>query len=189
MIGSTILVALTTLLASPGTESLVWQKDYATALQRGKETGKPLAVFLGKGANGWQSVTKEGKIDAKTTELLSQKYVCLYVDLSDEAGKHLADSFELHSTPGLVISSPGGAVQAYRHEGELQPSDLQQNLVRYSDPTRPVVTTEGAPVQRTSLYPPNTPSYYTPGYQAIPGQLTTIPGWNPPGYCPSCQRR
>ena len=38
MIGSTILVALTTLLASPGTESLVWQKDYATALQKGKET-------------------------------------------------------------------------------------------------------------------------------------------------------
>src|SRR5437667_1632003 len=120
MIGSTILVALTTLLASPGTESLVWQKDYATALQRGKETGKPLAVFLGKGANGWQSMAKEGKIDAKTNELLAQKYVCLYVDLSEESGKQLADSFELHSTPGLVISSPGGAVQAYRHEGELQ---------------------------------------------------------------------
>jgi hypothetical protein len=188
MIGSTILVALTTLLASPGTESLVWQKDYATALQRGKETGKPLAVFVGKGANGWQSMATEGKVDAKTTELLAQKYVCLYVDLSDESGKQLADSFELHSTPGLVISSAGGDLQAYRHEGELQPVDLQQNLVRFSDPNRAVVTTEGAPVQRVSLYPP-TPTYYAPGYSTVPGQLTTVPGWNPPGYCPSCQRR
>src|SRR6266404_4802898 len=185
MIGSTILVALTTLLASPGTESLVWQKDYATALQRGKESGKPLAVFVGKGANGWQSMAKEGKIDSKTTEVLSQKYVCLYVDLSDEAGKRVAESFELHSTPGLVISSPGGELQAYRHEGELQPTDLQQNLVRFSDPNRAVVTTEGGAVERVSLYPPN---YYAPGYQA-PGQMTTIPGWTQPGYCPSCQRR
>ena len=46
----------------------------------------PLAVFLGKGANGWQSVTKDGKIDAKTTELLAQKYVCLYVDLGEVDG-------------------------------------------------------------------------------------------------------
>jgi hypothetical protein len=180
MIGSTILVALTTLLASPGSESLVWQKDYATALQKGKETGKPLAVFLGKGANGWQSMAKEGKIDSKSAEVLAQKYVCLYVDLADETGKHVADSFELHSTPGLVISSPGGALQAFRHEGELPLTDLQQKLERFADPNRVVVTTEGGPVERTSLYPP---TYYQGG------QMGTIPAWAAPGYCPSCQRR
>jgi hypothetical protein len=181
MIGSTILVALTVLLSSPGAESLVWQKDYSAALQKGKETGKPLAVFMGKGANGWQSMAKEGKIDSKSAEVLAEKYVCLYVDLSDEAGKQLADSFELHATPGLVISGPGGVLQAYRHEGELPQTDLQQNLVRFADPTRAVTTTEGAPVQRVSLYPQS--------YQMTPGGLTSIPGWSQPGYCPSCQQR
>ena len=186
MIGSTILVALTTLLASPGTESLVWQKDYATALQRGKETGKPLAVFVGKGANGWQSMAKEGKIDAKSEEVLAQKYVCVYIDVSAEAEKRVAESFDLHSSPGLVISSPGGAVQAFRHEGELQQADLQQKLDRFSDPKLVVVTTEGAKVDRTSLYPPN---YYQPTYQGGPGQMGYFPGTAAPGYCPSCQRR
>jgi hypothetical protein len=186
MIGSTILVALTTLLASPGVDSLVWQKDYASALQRGKETGKPLAVFLGKGADGWQSMAKDGKIDSKSTEVLAQKYVCLYIDVSDEAGKRVADSFDLHSSPGLVISSPGGAVQAFRHEGELQQADLQQKLEKFSDPKLVVVTTEGAAVDRSSLYPPN---YYQPTYQGAPGQMGYIPGMAAPGYCPSCQRR
>jgi len=180
MIGSTILVALTTLLASPGTESLVWQTDYATALQRGKETGKPLAVFLGKGADGWQSISKEGKIDPKSAEVLAQKYVCLYVDLSDDAGKQVGKAFELSSAPGLVISGPGGVLQAYRHQGELPQADLQQKLERFADPNRTVTTTEGGPVQRVSLYQPS--------YQS-PAQLGSIPGWNPPGYCPSCQQR
>src|SRR5258708_38917957 len=102
MIGSTILVALTTLLTAPGTESLVWQKDYATALQKGKETGKPLAVILGKGANGWQSISKDGKLDSQTTDVLAQKYVCLYVNISEESGKQVADSFKLKDTAGLV---------------------------------------------------------------------------------------
>ena len=181
MIGSTILVALTVLLSSPGAESLVWQKDYASALQKGKETGKPLAVFMGKGANGWQSMAKEGKIDSKCTEVLAEKYVCVYVDMSDDAGKQLADSFELHATPGLVISSPGGALQAYRHEGDLPQTALQQNLVRFADPKLVVTTTEGATVQRVSQYPPN--------YQMTPAGLTSFPGWSQPGYCPSCQQR
>ena len=183
MIGSTILVALTTLLTSPGTESLVWQKDYSAALQKGKETGKPLAVFLGKGANGWQSVSKEGNIDAKATEVLADKYVCLYVDVSDESGKKVAEAFNLHDSTGLVISSPGGALQAYRHEGGLQSTELTQKLAHYSDPKQVVTTTEGGAIERTSLYPP---TYYQPGSN---GQMGTIPGWTPPGYCPSCQRR
>ncbi len=186
MIGSTILVALTTLLASPGTESLVWQKDYAAALQQGKETGKPLAVFLGKGSNGWQSVSKEGNIDAKTTEVLAQKYVCLYVDVSEDTGKKVAEAFDLHDATGLVISSPGGAVQAYRHEGGLQSTELQQKLDHYSDRDQVVTTTEGGAVDRTSMYPP---TFYQPGYGSAAGQMGTIPGWSAPGYCPSCQRR
>jgi hypothetical protein len=181
MIGSTVLVALTTLLASPGTESLVWQKDYATALQKGKESGKPLAVFLGKGASGWESISKEGKLDSKTTDVLAQKYVCLYIDVSDESGKQVADSFNLHESPGLVISSPGGALQAFRHEGDLPTAELQQKLDRYADPNGVVKTTEGGPVDRTSLYPP---TYYQPGYNSVPGQMGVAPG-----YCPSCQRR
>ena len=180
MIGSTILVALTTLLASPGTESLVWQKDYATALQKGKETGKPLAVILGKGANGWQSISKDGKLDSQSTDVLAQKYVCLYVDISEESGKQVAESFKLKDAAGLVISSPGGAVQAFRHDGVLPQAELQQKLERYADPANVVTTTEGDPIERTSLYPP---TYNQPGYNSQPGQM-----WSAPGYCPSCQR-
>ena len=180
MIGSTILVALSIFVSSPGAESLIWQKDYATALQRGKETGKPLAVFMGKGANGWQSMAKEGKIDSKSAEVLADKYVCLYVDMSDEAGKQLAESFELHASTGLVISGPGGALQAFRQEGEMPQADLQQKLERFSDPNRVVTTTEGVPLQRVSFYPSN--------YQTTTGQMGGVPMFSAPGYCPSCQQ-
>jgi hypothetical protein len=187
--GSMITLALAALIAAPGVEAPVWHKDYAGALKVGKETGKPLAVFIGNGSTGWQKIAREGTIDSEAAKVLSEKYVCLYLDLTQESEKQVAESFQVHASPALIISSHGGQFQAFRHEGELGQTELKSDLNRFSDPQRPVLTTEGASVSRASLYPPvdqQAPVRYGPAptyFQPQWGTLGTAPGASS---CPRC---
>jgi thioredoxin 1 len=118
-----------------------WQNDYGLARARAGDIHKPLAVFIGSGKEGWSKVAREGDLDQQVSRLLAQHYVCVYVDKQTDAGKELADAFEVVAT-GLVISDRSGGVEAFHHSGALSRTDLAKALEKYSDPDRQVKTTE-----------------------------------------------
>src|SRR5262249_54160011 len=96
-----------------------WNRDYDLALRRAKAADKPLAVFIAPGKDGWKRVCKEGELNPAVTRLLTDEYVCLFVDAASPKEKALAGSFEADSLPLLVLSDRSTAWQAYRHSGTL----------------------------------------------------------------------
>jgi hypothetical protein len=74
------------------------------------------------------------------------------VDVSKEGD--LAAAFEIQER-GLIISSAGGRLQAFRHQGGLANEDIDGYLGRFAEPDREVKHTEDtrrsyyqAPVQQ-----------------------------------------
>jgi hypothetical protein len=124
---------------------VAWSADYDTARQAGKAEKKPLAVFLGSGENGYDKVCRDGALSKEAQEALQNSYVCLYVDMSTEAGRGLAKAFEITKPAGLVISNRAGTKQVYHHDGALAAADLKRTLTRSANPTQVV---RAAPVQR-----------------------------------------
>jgi hypothetical protein len=165
MYTSTLLLALSGVLpVADVAQAPVWQKDYGTASKLGTRAKKPLAVFLGSGANGWQRIARDGDLSSEVKQLLADQYICVHIDTSTSAGKSLAGSFEMTGGLGIVISDRSGKVQAFRHEGDLADSDLVRYLQRYSDSRHVVRITETNPSERESYYWPGevSPSYYAP---------------------------
>ena len=148
-----------------------WHTDYAQAMSRSSAEGKPMAVFIGNGADRLAKLTAEGAIPAEAVRVLNASYVCVYLDAGTAVGKDLASRFEM--TEGLVISNRGGHVQAYRHNGAMGGKELTESLSKYADGEQPVVTatngagsysSNGAVIIGTSatggvVYPSN---YYSP---------------------------
>jgi hypothetical protein len=168
MYTSFAFVVLGALTAVPA-NSLSWHGDYDEAYRLGSQRHKPLAVFLGKGPSGWQKVVEEGQFNAQSQKLLRENYVCVYLDTTRSEGAELAGSFEMRQGTGLVLSDHTGKAQAFRHEGSLSGSELEQKLRTYADRERVVQRTETDNVERVSNYAPLAP-VYTPTYvpQAIP---------------------
>src|SRR5688572_16202772 len=83
-----------------------WHTDYAQALTRSSAEGKPMAVFIGNGADRVAKMLLDGTISAQTARVLNASYVCVYLDANTESGKDLAGRFEIKE--GLIISSKGG---------------------------------------------------------------------------------
>jgi hypothetical protein len=123
--------------------------DYSDGLQASVRNNKPVAVVIGRGNQGWETLSQDGKLDLETRQLLMANYVCVYVDVSKDQG--LANAFAIDG-PGIVISSTGGRLQAFRHEGKLANDNLVAYLKKFSDPEREVTTTEGSR-PRASYYP------------------------------------
>jgi hypothetical protein len=121
-----------------------WQTDYSLAVTRASEERKPIAVFIGHGADAIKRMTADGAIPADTTKLLAASYVCFCLDTSTESGKDLAGKFQMNE--GLVISSPGGSLQAYRHTGTVPASTLAQELTRYATAGQPATTVNAGAV-------------------------------------------
>src|SRR5262245_49711850 len=113
MTTSFALVALTTLVASSQPEGPVWQQDYAQARQIGAAQGKPLAVFVGAGAQGSDKVSQDGKLSPEVLQLLARNYVPVYIDASTPAGQKLAQEFALTTGRGLILSDRTGELQAF----------------------------------------------------------------------------
>jgi hypothetical protein len=134
------------LSVSPSTPS--WQKDYAQAMSRASAERKPIAVFIGHGNDKIKQMLADGAIPADAAKLLSNSYVCLYLNTDTAEGKALAGQFEI--TEGLVISGPGGSTQAYRHAGSVAGADLTKQLTQYATAGQPTTTVSGgalAPVR------------------------------------------
>lgn len=148
-----------------------WQSDYAQARQQAAAQKMPLAIVFGSGANGWTKVVRAESPNADITKMLSDRYVCLYVDMATPAGQKLAQSFEITGNVGMVISDRTGDLQAFWHQGDMTEPNMVGCLQRYSNPQIAVRGTE----TRTSFYPP-----------------TEVEGTNWGGvmgggsYCPSC---
>ena len=118
-----------------------WKNDYRAARQLSLDGKKPLAVFIGSGVSGWEKVSSEGGFDQKVNQLLTDNYVCVYIDTNSEAGKNLAKDFAV-TNKGLVISDKTGKTQAFHHSGELSKDLLAKAIERYSDANRESPGTE-----------------------------------------------
>jgi hypothetical protein len=170
MYTSIVLVAMLGPGAAPypkALESLSWQESYSGARQVGRQQKKPLAVFIGAGRDGWRKVCRGQTLPAVVRDLLTANYVCLYIDTQTEPGKRLAEEFEMVAGPGLVLSSPDGEDQVFRHAGPLSATHLQQSLRKHSGQQAVshsyVVSRASTPVRaaRTSA----APTYAAPAYR------------------------
>ena len=160
MYTSVTLVALSGfLIAAPNENGPSW-RDYRTGAKQGKEQRKPLAVFFGSGKQGYQQVSSDGKLSKEMRDILTQKYVCVYVDTSKEADQRWARAFRLET--GLVISDSSGNIQAFRHDGTLGNRDLKRYLERFSDPDLEVQSTATHVTERVSYYQPSAPQAQSP---------------------------
>jgi hypothetical protein len=153
MCTSLVLFALSGVFTPAVTEGPQFN-DYGVGMRRSERENKPIAVFIGSGKKGWENLSQEGKLSKSVQAKLSSDYVCVYIDAKEQ--EELAAAFEVHGT-GLIISSAGGRLQAFRHEGELADEDLEYYLGTYSDRERVVKHTVdtrrsyyAAPVQPTA---------------------------------------
>jgi hypothetical protein len=154
-----------------------WQNDYRQAKLQASEFGKPLAVLIGSGKKGWDSVA-QGSIDENIARLLNTKYVCVYIDTDTASGKKLAEAFEVKEK-GLVISDRAGSTQAFYHNGDLSQNTLTKALEKYSDANRVALSTETVLEVDPKPVPAPQPTYYPGGIR----YYGTVPG----STCPNCR--
>jgi hypothetical protein len=174
------VVALTTSVSTANlSQNPTWLKDYGVARERVAAAGKPMAVFLGNGQDGWGGVVRDGTFDPALNKLLADKFICLYVDTTTVAGRALAGAFEVAGR-GLVISDRKGTSQAYSLSGDLTKSELVRALEKYADAGAEAQATETvireAPASPATVRPatvtyPATPAY-VPQYRVVPGYTT-----------------
>jgi len=143
MYTSVALVALSSLVQGAFIpERPSWQNDYGLAAREGRSKNKPLALVVGSGPAGWEKLSKNGGLGKTVKALLDSSYVCIYVDLSKPAGRELAEALEITESVGLVLSDHAGTKQAFWHEGELKPAELERYLRKYADPDHKTTTTD-----------------------------------------------
>jgi hypothetical protein len=151
-----------------------WRSDYSLAVKEGQRDKRPLAVFVGSGAEGWDRLSKDGGLDKEARELLRTHYVCVYLDSSKERDRRLADQLELSDGRGVVLSDVSGEKQAFWHAGTLSNEQLNHYLRKYSDPAQVVTRTEmvaQARPQAQPVYSPP-PAYYAPAFRSFGGCST-----------------
>jgi hypothetical protein len=151
---TSIALTLAGLFAGQESGGAMWRTDYGRALEAGKKEGKPLAVFIATGQDGYNQVSRGGTLSPQAQQTLVKHYVCVYVDASQPAGRRLADAFAITKGRGLVLSNRTGELQAFHHDGDLADADLVRQLERFGNVTgRPMADSSGT--SRVSYYAPN----------------------------------
>jgi hypothetical protein len=85
------VIALTTSYSTANLSSNpAWLTDYGAARERVTAVGKPMAVFVASGQEGWTKVVRDGGLSPEARKLLTEKFVCLYVNTDTTAGRTLA---------------------------------------------------------------------------------------------------
>ncbi len=148
-----------------------WTADYNTAAKQAVEQGKPIAVFIAGGSEGYAQVVANGTLPAEAARTLKDKYVCVFVDTTTEAGKATAAAFELKE--GFVLSTVGGKHQAVRHAGAVAPAELSKELARCVEVTTVATTATNEAPAVVAPAPVVRSSHYTPSFSY--------------GSCPSCR--
>jgi hypothetical protein len=143
-----LLAALSSSVLGAAPTMPTWNGNYSQAQEQAAGK-KPLAVVFGSGQDGWTKLVRS----EDSRKLLSEQFVCVYVDTTSEAGKKLAGSFAINNASGVVLSDRSGAVQAFWHDGELADTSLLRSLRKYGNPQVVVRTTERETTSRVSYYP------------------------------------
>ncbi len=125
----------------PALETLSWQKSYSEARKVCRQKKSPLAIFIGKGPDGWQQVCRSREFPAQAKRLLAAHYTCVYVDSGTPAGRTLAAQLDVKDGTGLVLGTRDGENQAFHHAGRLTRTQLETTLRKYSRDL-PVTRTE-----------------------------------------------
>src|SRR5262249_34051219 len=149
---SILLVALTTMPAAEPAKT-TWLTDYGQAQRQGKSIGKPLAVFLAPGKDGWRKLTKEGKLNDKALAALAEGYVAVHIDTDRDAGKKCTKALSMASGLGVVLSARSGEIQAFRQEGSLDGDALASSLENHSGKETVRVSNYVEPGTRTVIEP------------------------------------
>jgi hypothetical protein len=162
-----------------------WHTDYAQALTRSSAEGKPMAVFIGHGSDRITKMLVEGTISAEAAKVLATSYVSVYLDSDAQSGRDLAGRFEM--SQGLIISSRGGALQAFRMTGELKAAELAESLTKYATADQPVTTVNGdsgVVYTGSGVVSPSTysPRYVYPSSGYSYPQFSTYPSMNCTGF-------
>jgi hypothetical protein len=148
-------------------EALTWQKDYVAARKKGRQENRPLAVFIGRGPQGWEQVCLESKMTPAVRTLLEDSYVCVYVDTAEARGKRLADEFDL--ARGVVLSTRDGESQAFRQDGRISCKDLKFTLEKFANGYRNSRTETLQEIQQVSYRAPARPAAPAPIMQSFGG--------------------
>jgi hypothetical protein len=143
-----------------------WLADYHQARKLAQKDSKPVAVFVGLGADGFSKVSREGLLDAKARNLLVRHYVCVYLDTSRPATQRLVADLEISRGRGLIISDRSGEFQAFHHDGDLSAADLARHLERFAKPELNARITE----ENSHI------SYYSPPPRAVPSFVPIFRG-------------
>jgi hypothetical protein len=118
--------------AKQSSQSPIRATDYRTARTIALKEGKPVAVLIGSGDDGWKRLSGTGGWSPASLNALATGYVALYVDASSDQGRELAKSFDVGSEGGLVISDRSGENQAFHHSGALHSQSLADCLAKHS---------------------------------------------------------
>lgn len=177
------MIGLVAMLASVASSNIqqtpTWSDGYSSAKDTVVSAHKPMAVFFGKGTNNWDKVVKDGSFDPAINQLLANKYVCVYVDVTTYDGYQLAKSFEV-AGKGLVISDASGKKQAFNLSGELTKAELKEKLEVYAK-AETVKATETVVRSTEVMTAPAAPVILAPA-----GFYST--GGCPNGQCPNARR-
>jgi|SRR6516162_56062 hypothetical protein len=151
--------------AEAGKSQPIWITEYYVAQHAAREKGKPLAVFLGEGKDGWNKLSRKGQLSEEALKVLASDYTCVFVDTKQQDGKEVAEAFEFQEGLGLVISDRTGDLQAFRHEGDLADATLVRYLHRFADPNLVVQVTVSNPSHESSQASDQSSYYRRPVFQ------------------------
>ena len=134
---SIIALALSAACLAPS-----WRVSYTQAQQDAAQQRKPMVIVFGSGANGWSKIVRDQSPTPEVSRLLAGQYVCHFVDITTPEGSRLAQSFQITSQVGMVISDRAGSTQAFWHQGDLTNQNVVHYLQKYADPQVHVTGTE-----------------------------------------------
>ena len=107
----TSFLSLSLLLSPLANVTPAWQASYDVAMDLGQKQRKPVAVFVGSGPRGFTQLVKEGQLSEEAYRLLTERYVCVYLDQTN-GGQRLARDLGITQGRGVVISDRSGTYQA-----------------------------------------------------------------------------
>ena len=140
--------------AGAGPDEPMVHRSYHQALEEGQRLGKPLAIFVVKGATSHEQTLIEAQTSPELTKVLAEQYVSVVIDAAKAENQPLVAALKITKEAGIVISDRKGQVQAFHHDGKIAQGELARNLQQFANPALVVTTTvSNSPEVRISHYP------------------------------------
>src|SRR5438094_6788851 len=134
-------------------QDVVWKESYFEAPDHGQKVNRPLAVFVGTGATGFQQIVQNGGFSSDVRKILANEYIPVYLDADQAENQRLIRDLGITSKKGLILSDRECGSQAFFHDGTLSETELRSQLWRFADPSIVVRSTATTSSGRYSFYP------------------------------------